>query len=157
MRPLFEGVSLPSCPSTSIHDMNDRLQGFCRRRVGFRIPEHGASVGLTKELPVPEITNVCCLPRELCSGAIIMARMGSESGRSMAVTKYPRAITATECRTTDGTVIWSTCGFRAGGVSVLNCVLNRPRSLGHSATEGRHNPTLADPSDHPLRDRLLDG
>jgi hypothetical protein len=43
------------------------------------------------------------------------------------------------------------------GVIVLNRVLNRPRSLGRNALEGRHSPTLAERSDHPLRDRLLDG
>ncbi len=43
------------------------------------------------------------------------------------------------------------------GASVLNHALNRPRSPGIDATESKHNPTLAGRSEHPLRDRLLDG
>ena len=31
-----KGVSLPSCPSSPMCDMNNRLQGFCRGQVGVR-------------------------------------------------------------------------------------------------------------------------
>ena len=77
MRPLFDGASLPSCPSVPTDDMNDQLQGLCRRRVGFRIPEHGVDCRVS-----------------LARGANLMARIGSERSRAMPVTKYSRAITA---------------------------------------------------------------
>ena len=48
MRHFFEGASLPSGPSVPMDDMNDRLQGFCRFRVRFRIHKHGAPTRLTR-------------------------------------------------------------------------------------------------------------
>ncbi len=42
-------------------------------------------------------------------------------------------------------------------VSVVNRLLNRPRSFRPDLPNGHYDPTLASPSDHPLRDRFRDG
>ncbi len=43
-----KGVSLPSRPSVPMDDMNNRLQRFCRFRVGFRIHKYGAPARLAR-------------------------------------------------------------------------------------------------------------